>query len=925
MEIDLGALFPDIPEVAGLIFRLPDVNFVAPGTQLVAGEETTAPLRVPVTFVGIDNHTDPGLTLTESYNPVTTVQLTNTIDGTPVEANDQTFLLDTGAQLSVISTAIAVQLGLDLDNPDLTIDVGGAGGTATIPGFTIESLTLPRDDDNDGVIDGELVFTSVPIFVLDLGVDIDGILGMNLLNTMSQMVYDPNDPDGAGPGGPSLQFTFSTAPREEYSEEDLENLGLLMPMFAGTLGGRFLPQFITPAMVVPDQLAVSVVEGQPASNTGTFDEPNGNTVTITASVGSISQSGGSSGTWSWSLLTTPADGPTTPVMVTITADAGPAGVQSTTFTYTVQNVAPTISLSGDAEVNAQAVYELELGAVTDPGVDTVISYRVNWGDGTPPTDGGSPTGQIQHTYAVGGVDRTITVDLIDEDGTHLSAGSKTIHVNAAPAVSANNSAVSAVEGQGQSATNTGVFSDADGNTVQLSASSGTVTPTSISTWSWSLAVPDGPAGPVTVTITADDGHGGIATTTFTYTVQNVAPTISLSGNAEVNAQAVYELHLGAVTDPGIDTVSSYRVNWGDGTSTPEINGSPNGQTQQHTYAVGGVDRTITVDLFDEDGEHLSAGSKTIHVNAAPAVSADNPTVSAVEGQSATNTGVFSDADGNAVQLSASTGTVTPGGNGTWSWSLNVADGPAGPVTVTITADDGHGGIATTTFTYTVQNVTPTISLSGAAQASALANYQLSLGSIVDPGADTVAGYEIHWGDGTATGFVAGSPAGQTLGHVYAVAGVQRVITVDLHDEDGAHLAVASKTVAVLAPNLTVTQTRKPAVVARGGTISFRINIANIGSVLASGAFVTYQLPAGISFVRSGSTPGWRSIGPRTFRLDLGALDPNQIRQVIFKGRVANSMRPGRNLTTIALVGDDGLHGPDFNLADNSARIRTRVR
>jgi uncharacterized repeat protein (TIGR01451 family) len=123
----------------------------------------------------------------------------------------------------------------------------------------------------------------------------------------------------------------------------------------------------------------------------------------------------------------------------------------------------------------------------------------------------------------------------------------------------------------------------------------------------------------------------------------------------------------------------------------------------------------------------------------------------------------------------------------------------------------------------------------------------------------------------------------------------------------------------------VTQTRKPAVVARGGTISFRINIANIGSVLASGAFVTYQLPAGISFVRSGSTPGWRSIGPRTFRLDLGALDPNQIRQVIFKGRVANSMRPGRNLTTIALVGDDGLHGPDFNLADNSARIRTRVR
>src|SRR5262245_8939141 len=473
LEIDLGALFPDIPEVAGLIFRVPDVNFVAPGTQLVAGAETTAPVRVPVTFVGIDNHTDPGLTLTESYNPVATVQLTNTVDQATFEVNDQTFLLDTGAQLSVISTAIAVQLGLDLDNPDLTIDVGGAGGTVSIPGFTIESLTLPRDDNNDGVIDGELVFTSVPIFVLDLGADIDGILGMNLLNTMSQMVYDPTDPDGAGPGGPSLQFTFSTAPREEYSEEDLGNLGLLMPMFAGTLGGSFLPQFITPAMVVPDQLAVSAAEGELASNTGTFNEPNGNTVTLSASVGSINWSGMSSGTWSWSLPTT--DGPTTPVMVTITADAGPAGVQSTTFTYTVQNVAPTISLTGNAEVTAQAVYELQLGAVVDPGVDTVSSYRVNWGDGTPPdVISGSPTGQSQQpTYAVGGVDRTITVELFDEDGPHTS-GSKTIHVNAAPAVSAVNPAVSALEGQ--AATNTGVFSDADGNTVQLSASIGTFTP-----------------------------------------------------------------------------------------------------------------------------------------------------------------------------------------------------------------------------------------------------------------------------------------------------------------------------------------------------------------------------------------------------------------------------------------------------------------
>src|SRR4029079_8277372 len=49
-------------------------------------------------------------------------------------------------------------------------------------------------------------------------------------------------------------------------------------------------------------------------------------------------------------------------------------------------------------------------------------------------------------------------------------------------------------------------------------------------------------------------------------VNNVAPTILISGNASVNEGSLYSLTLGAATDPGTDTVSSYVVHWGDGDS-----------------------------------------------------------------------------------------------------------------------------------------------------------------------------------------------------------------------------------------------------------------------------------------------------------------------------------------------------------------------
>ncbi|MCW5607007.1 MAG: DUF4347 domain-containing protein [Nitrosomonas sp.] len=113
--------------------------------------------------------------------------------------------------------------------------------------------------------------------------------------------------------------------------------------------------------------------------------------------------------------------------VSITVADGSDDTATQQFTVNVDNVAPTIALSGAAEIDTGASYTLNLGAITDPGDDTVTSYIVNWGDGG--SDTYNSAGEVTHTFAADG-HYTIRVDLIDEDGTHVDAGNLAVSVNA---------------------------------------------------------------------------------------------------------------------------------------------------------------------------------------------------------------------------------------------------------------------------------------------------------------------------------------------------------------------------------------------------------------------------------------------------------------------------------------------------------------
>jgi Ca2+-binding RTX toxin-like protein len=210
-------------------------------------------------------------------------------------------------------------------------------------------------------------------------------------------------------------------------------------VFARTFGAavdigayEFLPPN-QPPTVARDQAALTVNEGSPATNTGTFDDAQGRgTVTLTASLGTITQD--ADGTWSWSY--TPADGPSGPTTVTITATDNGGLEATTTFTLSVNNVAPAVSITGaPASGHSPEGTAISLGsAVTDPSlVDTAAGFTYAWSvtkNGAPYAAGSAATFSFtpddNATYVV-------TLTAIDKDGGTSAPSQATILVdNVAP-------------------------------------------------------------------------------------------------------------------------------------------------------------------------------------------------------------------------------------------------------------------------------------------------------------------------------------------------------------------------------------------------------------------------------------------------------------------------------------------------------------
>lgn len=299
------------------------------------------------------------------------------------------------------------------------------------------------------------------------------------------------------------------------------------------------------------------------------------------------------------------------------------GTASEVVTVTITGVNDAASISGD---NAGTQTEDEAG---DSGVMTVTD--VDDGEGVFQAQSGTAgnygefsidatgnwsytrTANLQHLAVGESVSESFNV--VSLDGTASETVTLTISgENDAPAAA---NAGDVAVNEGQTVTNHGTWSDVDASdVVTLSASVGSVTRNTDGTWDWSFTSDDGPDEGQPVVITADDGNGGVTTTSFDLTVRNVAPSsVGISGPSTGYVDEVVTVTLTTSDVSSTDQAAgfTYEIDWdGDGSVDETVNG-PSGLTVDHVFTSGGS-TTVIVNAIDKDGgATTSAASYTIEV------------------------------------------------------------------------------------------------------------------------------------------------------------------------------------------------------------------------------------------------------------------------------------------------------------------------
>jgi len=183
---------------------------------------------------------------------------------------------------------------------------------------------------------------------------------------------------------------------------------------------------------------------------------------------------------------------------------------------------------------------------------------------------------------------------------------------------------SVIADEGQEVVNGGTVSDAEGDTVTLTASVGSVV-IEEGLWSWTFPATDGPAQSQAVILLANDGHGGMITDTFSLTVDNVPPSVAAAGDQLVPLGSDGPFELGSFADPGAaDGPFVVTVDWGDETAdTFSAPATGSLGVLAHSYATAGW-YTVQVAVADKDGGSGSAAFQVTVENPLPAITAISP-------------------------------------------------------------------------------------------------------------------------------------------------------------------------------------------------------------------------------------------------------------------------------------------------------------
>ena len=378
------------------------------------------------------------------------------------------------------------------------------------------------------------------------------------------------------------------------------------------------------------------------------------------------------------------------------------------------NGSPTVSSAlGDATIISESGTQTVslAGVFSDPDSDSLTVTAASSDEAKATVSVADDYSSLTVTAKARGT-ATVTVTADDGNGDTVS-DTFTVKVKAAPVVASAIADLSSLEVDAtQEVSLSGVFSDADGDALTITAGSSdeakaTVTVTADRS---NLAVTGVAEGTATITVTAQDTDGNAVSDAFDVSVTapqpqvNSAPTVAsaIADATIVSESGTKQVSLsGVFNDADSDSLIVSAGSSNNGVATVSVESDHSGLTV--TAKARGT-ATITVTADDGNGGTVS-DTFTVKVKAAPVVASALSDVSMEEEETRDISlfGVFSDADGDTLTISASSSdeakaTATVAADQSKLTVVGVAEGTA---TITVTAQDSDGNRVSDTFDVTV--------------------------------------------------------------------------------------------------------------------------------------------------------------------------------------------------------------------------------
>ena len=564
----------------------------------------------------------------------------------------------------------------------------------------------------------------------------------------------------------------------------------------------------TVSAAIADATIVNESGTEQVSLSGVFDDADSDALTITAAasdnaVATVSVAA------DYSTLAVNAHTRGT-ATITVTADDGNGGTVSDEFTVTVK-AAPVVAqaLADVSGLEVDATQDVSLsGVFADADGDSLTVTGASSDESVATVSVASDGSRLTLTGVAQGT-ATITVTAQDSDGNAVSDAFDVSVVappqqqqqqqgtpNQAPTVASAIADVTIVNESGtRQVSLSGVFDDADGDALTITAASSDNAKATVSAASdySSLTVTAKSRGTATITVTAKDGKGGTVEDTFTVKVK-AAPVVAsaISDVSGLEAGATQNISLtGVFSDADGDSLT---ITASSSDETVVVAYEFDGVLEVFALAEGSA--TITVRAQDSDGNAVSdafdvsvvKAPEPLQANRAPTVATAIDDITIVNESGAKQvslSGVFSDADNDSMTVTAASSdeAVATVSVAVGYSALTVAAQSRGEATITVTASDGNGGTVEDTFDVTVKaapGVASAISDVTGLEAAATQDISLS-GTFNDADGDALTITAASSDGAKATVTVASDYSKLT---VAGVAEGTATITVTAQDTDG---------------------------------------------------------------------------------------------------------------------------------------------